>query len=138
MNIGAVRQAMETTLDVIPGVNVNAYVQAQPTPPGIQILPPSVVYDYAMGIGGFSKWTVIIQGFVALTSDIGAQKLLDTMCAPAGSNSVKALLEADKTLGGLIDTLQVADQTPARQVEQPPGNPMLLVEWHLSITAKGT
>lgn len=137
MNIGAVREAIADTLD-IPGVNVSPYVLAQPTPPGIQIIPPSVVYDYSMGASlGLDEWMFIVQGFVALTTDIGAQMLLDDLCAPAGSSSVKALLEADRTLGGLVETLHVTEQTAGRQVEQPAGNPMLLVEWRITIHAKG-
>lgn len=139
MNIGAVRQAIATVLDAIPNVNVSAYVLAQPTPPGIQIPPPAPIYDYTMGATnqGLSEWMFVIQGFVALNSDVAAQKVLDTLCAPSGAGSVKALLEADKTLGGLVESLRVMDQSPGRQVEQPPGNPLLLVEWHVQVLAKG-
>jgi hypothetical protein len=114
-------------------------VLAQPTPPGIQIIPPGVVYDYSMGSlsSGLNEWLFIIQGFVALTSDIGAQKVLDEMCAPSGNSSVKALLEADKSLGGVVETLRVTEQTPGRQVDPGSGNPMLLVEWRVMIHAKG-
>jgi len=139
MNLPAVRQAIADALQM-DGVQVSPYVLAQPTPPGIQIPPPSVSYSYTMGStgSGLNEWEFIIQGFVSLNSDIGAQQLLDDMCATSGSRSVRALLEADRTLGGTVETLVVTVQDPGRQVEQPPGNPMLLVEWHVTIYAKGT
>lgn len=129
MNVALVRASLAAVLEQ-DGVQTSAYVLAQPTPPGIQILPPAPVYDFSVG---HHDWTFTVQAFVALNSDIGAQIMLDEMCATTGARSVKALLEADRTLGGLVDSLTVRDQTMARQVEQPPGNPMLLVEWHLTI-----
>src|SRR5262245_1561052 len=137
MNLALVREAMAEALEGT-GVNVSPYVLAQPTPPGIQIPPPAVVYNYTYGTtNGLNEWTFLIQGFVSLNSDRGAQVLLDELCAQTGPLSVKALLEADTTLGGLVDVLTVTDQSPGRQVEQPPGNPMLLVEWHVTVIAKG-
>ena len=139
MNVATVRAAMATALDTIPNVQVNAYVQAQPNPPGIQIIPPGCVYDYSMGATnqGLSNWTFVVQGFVALNTDIGAQKTLDLMCNPSGPSSVKAALEADLTLGGTVEKLRVTEHSPGRQVEQVPGNPLLLVEWRVLVYAKG-
>jgi hypothetical protein len=136
MNIGAVRQAIASALAPIPGVQINPYALANPTPPGIQILPPSVAYDFAMS-GGVDEWTFVIQGFVSLSSDIGTQKKLDALCAPTGATSVKTLLEADKTLGGRVHALRVVSQDPGKVVERGGGNPMLLVEWRVQIFANG-
>jgi len=139
VNIAAVRSAMADTLDM-DGVQVSPYVLAQPTPPGIQIIPPGVVFNYSMNslLDGLNEWTFVVQAFVSLNSDVGAQMLLDELCAPSGTQSVRGLLESSNNLGGLVEDLTVTDQTPGRQVEQPPGNPMLLVEWHVTLRAKGT
>ena len=132
MNVTAVRNALADLLEDLGG-QASAYVLAQPTPPGFQIPPPAPVHHYAMGQPGMSQWAFVVQGFVALNNDIAAQMILDDWCATSGTLSVIKALEADKTLGGLVDNVVVTDQTPGRQVEQPPGNPMLLVEWHLTI-----
>src|SRR5262245_66358964 len=127
-DIPAIREAIRAKLDPIPGVQVSAYALADPTPPGIQIPPPGAAYDYSMGStgAGLNQWQFIIQGFVALTGDIGPQKKLDAMCAPSGASSVKALLEADRTLGGIVDSVQVTEQSPGRQVDNGSGKPPLL------------
>lgn len=135
-DISAVREAMRTALDVIPQVNVNAYAMAQPIAPGLQILPPAVEYDKSMA-RGLDTWMFVIQGFVAFNQDVSAQRLLDTMCAPAGANSVKRALEADSTLGGLVQDASVIDQTPGRLLELPGVSPLLFVEWRVQVWARG-
>ena len=119
------------------GVQVNPYALAQPTPPGLQILSGGNDYDQAM-VRGLDRWTFVIQGFVALNADIGSQVVLDQLCLPSGSKSVKAALEADRTLSVNVESLHVLSQSPARVVETGSGNPMLLVEWTVQILAKGT
>lgn len=135
MDVRRVREGLADALAGIPGVQVSPYVLAQPSPPGIQIIPPGATYNYSYGGPGvgLSEREFIVQGFVALTSDIGAQILLDDLCADTGPFSVRAAVELEPTLGGAVHTVTVTSQTPGRQVEQPPGNPMLLVEWHLTI-----
>jgi hypothetical protein len=134
MNVNAVRQAMADAL-AHPAMQVNAYAHSQPTPPGVQILPPSVVYDRTLG-RGHDDWTFVIQGFVS-GSDRGSQRLLDELIDTQGTFSVKNRLEADKTLGGLVEDMRVVAQSPARMVEMPGGNPMLLVEWSVLIYGRG-
>lgn len=135
MNIGTVRAAMVSALNagVTANVQINAYALASPTPPGLQIIPPAVNYDLAMN-RGLDEWTFVVQGFVAFTTDIGAQKLLDTLCNP-GAGSVKAALETDRTLGGAVQSLRVTNQSPGRMVEQAGGSPLLMVEWQVQILA---
>src|ERR1044072_8938710 len=96
--IAQVRQAMADAIAALVPWDVNAYVLAQPNPPGVQILPPSIDFDFAMHRGQ-DVWTFTVQGYVPLTSDVAAQQLLDELIAPTGG--MKDALEADRTLGGL-------------------------------------
>jgi hypothetical protein len=118
-----------------PSMQVNAYAHSSPTPPGVQILPPSVNYDMTM-TRGHDEWSFTIQGFVSGT-DRGSQRLLDELIDTQGQFSVKNRLESDKTLGGLIEDMRVTTQSTARMVEIPGGNPMLLVEWTVLIYGRG-
>ena len=128
---------MAASLSTIQDVQVNAYALAQPTPPGIQILPPAVTYDQAMH-RGMDTWVFIVQGFVAMTTDIGSQVLLDQMCAPTGASSVKHALESDVTLGGDVFSVHVLNQSPGRVVDFANGtSPMMLVEWQVEVRATG-
>ena len=137
MNLSAVRGDMAAALEGIEGVQVSPYALAQPTPPGIQIIPPGVTYDLAMH-RGYDDWLFVVQGFVALTTDVGSQVLLDQMCAPAGVSSIKAALELDRTLGGIVQDLHVLDQSPGRVADYAGVSPMLLVEWRVKVIALGS
>ena len=138
MQVSGLRSALQTALSTIPDVQVNAYALSQPTPPGLQILPPGVVYDKAMH-RGLDEWTVMVQGFVSFSTDVGSQVLLDQLCASTGSNSVKAALEADRTLGGVVETLHVLEQSPGSVVSLPnTSGQMLLVEWKVQVLARGS
>jgi hypothetical protein len=140
LNLSAVRGALADALENVAndqGVQVSAYALAQPTPPGLQIIPPGVQYDQAMH-RGLDTWIFIVQGFVALTTDVGSQVTLDQMCAPSGPGSVKAALEADKTLGGVVQDLHVLEQSPGRVADYAGVSPMLLVEWRVQIYALGS
>jgi hypothetical protein len=50
-----------------------------------------------------------VQVIVSKVSDRNAQSNLDGYCNPSGSSSVKAALESDKTLGGLVQDLRVTE-----------------------------
>jgi hypothetical protein len=102
----------------------------------LQILPPKNTYDLTFG-RGYDVWEFIVQGFVTLQSDIGSQRLLDELCASSGPTSVKAALETDPTLGGVCEKLQVISQSPGRQVNTADGSSMLLVEWTVTVWARG-
>jgi hypothetical protein len=136
LDVARVRKAIAANLSAISEVNVNAYAMAQPTPPGLQILPPSVTFDQSMQ-RGFDLWTFTVQGFVSLTGDVAPQMLLDELCAPAGPRSVKAALESDPTLDGLVSDASITEQTPGRVLETAGGSPMLVVEWNVQVWASG-
>lgn len=127
---------MATKLDPIADVNVNEYAQPAPTPPAIQILPPSVDYDFAMH-RGYDTWTFIVQAMVAYTADYSSQRLLDDLMT-TGPTSVKTLLEADQTLNGTTASVLVTRHDFRGKVETAQGSPMLLVEFTVEVIAGGT
>lgn len=96
-----VREGLATRLATIDGVQVSAYMLGSPTPPALHIIPPAIEYHQAMQ-DGFSEITVTVQAFVSLGSDIASQKRLDELRAPSGVSSVKAAIEGDRTLGGVV------------------------------------
>ena len=104
--LAELRAGLATNLGTIADVQVSAYMLGNPTPPTIHLLPEEITYDGAMG-RGMDTWTITVQAFVGLVSDVGAQKRLDQMLAPTGATSVKAAVEADRTLGGKCSDLRV-------------------------------
>lgn len=109
--MAVLREAIANNIkDSITNAQVSAYMLANPTPPAIHVLPGATEYHQAMG-GGAEWWEFTVQAFVAITTDIGAQKLLDKWLASDGSLSVKAAIESDDTLGGNCDGLIVTKRT---------------------------
>jgi hypothetical protein len=119
----------------VTGWQVSAYALANPTPPGMHIFPGEIQYDAAMR-RGHDDITFTVQAFVAYAADIGAQKNLDVLLAPSGEKSVKAALEADLTLGGLVDDLTVTESTGYRLADRSSG-PLLTVGWTVEVMAPG-
>ena len=74
---------MIAALEPVEDFEKNAYALSAPNPPGIQIVPPSVAYDFAMSRGQ-DEWTFILQAFVPFTADTAAQRLLDQVCSHGG------------------------------------------------------
>lgn len=95
---------LETQLDPTQ-IQVQGYLLANPTFPNVQIFPEKVDYDIGVRT---DRWTMTVQILVGTTLDVGAQINLDAYLAPSGVKSVKAALESDRTLGGLVDTLEVS------------------------------
>lgn len=114
------------------GIQVSGYLLGTPTPPTVQVLPRAKDYDRAFK-NGVDKRTFIVQGFVPVNEDVETQKLLDELMAPIGGKSVKALLEADKTLGGVIGGLQVTSDSGYSMQQHPAGFTTLLCEWTVDV-----
>lgn len=131
--VADLREALAASLSSLPGVQESAYVLGNPTPPSAEVEPAPVEYDLAMQ-RGLDRWRFIVRVFVGATSDIGAQKRLDDFIDPTGEMSVKTLLEADRTLGGACDSMQVTGCSgykayqPARS-----GVLMLGAEWTVQV-----
>lgn len=131
-----IRQALAHNLDAIPGVQVSAYMLSNPTPPAIEIQPAETVYDETFG-RGMDTWTLTIRAHVAQTLDVGAQRRLDRMLAPAGASSVKARAESDRSLGGLVEDLRVTRCAGYRVFVREGGAQTVGSEWTVQVLAPG-
>ena len=132
--IAQIREGIATNLATIADVQVSAYMLAQPTPPAIHVLPGEISYDRASA-RGLDEVMMLVQAFVAFSSDIGAQKRLDTMLAPSGAGSVKAAIESDPTLGGTVSDLHVRSASGYRSLLVEGRGLVLVVEWTVYIMA---
>ncbi len=96
--------------DRISGMQVLPYVRDQVLPPAADIRRGPMEYDQSM-VGGIHRLTILVRVFVASVMDKSAQAQLDSYLAPDGDNSIKAAIESDRSLGGLIDDLHVTGAT---------------------------
>lgn len=118
------------------GLRISPYMVARPQPPQAHIVPGEISYDRAMA-RGIDSLVLVIQVFVAVVSETSAQKRLDAYLAPSGSDSIKAAVEADRTLGGVVADASVVSASGYRVYEIGGRAPVLGAEWTVEILASG-
>jgi hypothetical protein len=110
MQFSDIREAVAKTIqDGIPGLRC--------APRMVQIHPPTAVieldhidYHDSMELSS-AVWFVNVTVLVSMNDVEAAQKSLDAYLSPDGDASVRAALEADETLGGVVSdvTVRLAD-----------------------------
>ena len=111
MTPSAVRAGLATALETITGLRCFDYVPDSLSPPAAVIEPLEVTFDEAMG-RGLDLYQAFILVIVGRMVDRSSSERLDAYLAGSGASSVKAAIEADKTLGGACSTLQVTEAFP--------------------------
>lgn len=95
-------------LATITGLRTSDFVPDDPKPPVAVVMPPTITYDKAFG-RGLDEYEFIVTVIVGRQSERSAQRLLDSLCAPTGSGSIKTAMESDRTLAGNIQDLRVTE-----------------------------
>lgn len=112
-----IADGIETRLATVSGLRVFDHVPDVFAPPCSFVLPGSIAYwgDFA---GGNAEVEVVITVVVGRTSDRAAQKSLYAYMSYSGASSIRAAIEADRTLGGVCQTLLVERADNIRMVAQ--------------------
>jgi hypothetical protein len=105
-SIASVRTGLKTRLATITGLNAYAVVPMTPNLPAGLVMPRSIDFDVSMARGSdLAVFDVLILVTESITEL--AQNQLDPYLAGSGSQSVKAAIEGDPTLGGAADWSRV-------------------------------
>ena len=100
------RDGLADRMSTIRGLRTSATVPDAPRPPVAVVMPDRVVYDLNARRGADTfLFTVIL--LVGRADDRAAQNNLDAYIV--GDSSIKAAIEADRTLGGVADTCRVTE-----------------------------
>lgn len=134
--LAQIRQGLAANLSALANVQVSPYMLANPTPPCVHLWPTAVNYDLTAQ-RGYDRWMFTVQAFVAIAADIGSQVLLDQFIAPSGAQSIKARLESNPTLGGLVDDVSVTNFENYQVYVREGGSPVLGANWIVEILAAG-
>lgn len=106
--IAEIRAGLQTRLATIAGVDTHAYPQESPNDLTLQVMGQDLIeYDQAMQ-RGLDRLTFVIQGFSGSPDSRAAHENLDVWLSPSGTSSVKAAVEGDITLGGVVVSARVA------------------------------
>lgn len=109
--LAQIRAGLKANLDLVytDPWTVTATTPTSPNPPAIDIQPAhpvAIEYDRSMG-GGADCIYLVVRAISQQGTDVDWQTLLDTLMDPRSSTSIKAAVEADKTLGGVVSWCRV-------------------------------
>lgn len=108
LDVNAVMDALGVALDTIDDLRVFDYPADTLDPPAAVVgLPTEIAYDYSKARGSDrATFPVFVAVGGAFSQD--SRDLLGPYLKGSGAKSIKAVLEADRTLGGACATLGVA------------------------------
>lgn len=98
--------ALGAALDTIAGLRVIDHPTDSYNPPCAVIEPNRVDYHGAFSTG-LVTYTFTVTVLVARTVDRLVLDRIDPYIAPTGASSVKAVVESDQTLGGVVQAVKV-------------------------------
>jgi hypothetical protein len=114
-SITTMRQALATNLATVPGLRTNSVIPEDPKPPIAIVTFERVDFDTSMGraLDTYLFRVIVIVGRVDTR---GAQTALDGYLSGTGTNSLKAAIESDRTLGGEANDLRVTSGDNLREL----------------------
>ena len=116
-NLSDIRKGLAGQLAQVRGLRVSEQVPEQINPPAAIITRATV--DYSLNAsGGLTEWSMQVQLVAGRMADQQSQRTIDAWLSWDGPQSVRAALEADRTLGGNCQTSRVttADALTSLQV----------------------
>lgn len=106
--LAAVRDGLKTRLATISGLRAHDVWPDQVNAPAALVRPISdPIQETLSGIQSW-RFEVVLVGYPAQQGMARGQETLDEYLAAAGSKSVAAALRGDRTLGGIVSTLDVS------------------------------
>ena len=101
-----VRDGLKTRLETISGLRAYDLIPDTVTPPAAVVGQLDFTFDID-NARGLDQAQVDVLVIVQRFSERSGQNLLDTYLAGSGATSIKAAIEGDRTLGGVVNTLRV-------------------------------
>ena len=101
-----VRDGLKTRLETISGLRAYDLIPDTVTPPAAVVGQLDFTFDID-NARGLDQAQVDVLVIVQRFSERSGQNLLDTYLSGSGASSIKAAIEGDRTLGGVVNTLRV-------------------------------
>lgn len=106
-DLSAIREAVAAAVDAATtGLNVAARYPGVIVSPAAVVVRRSTTFDTAFDIAADHQ--LAIRMFMSFADLQGSQERLDDWCAPSGAESIRAAIDADPTLGGLVDFCRIS------------------------------
>ena len=105
-----IRSGLATRIATISGLRTAATIPDQVNPPVAIVIPERLTYDDAYG-KGLVTYSFLVQVIVGKVSERTSQNKIDGFINPTGTTSIKAAIEGDKTLNGVVFDTRVTEVT---------------------------
>ena len=103
--VSQIRTGLATRLDTISGTHCYSYEPDVSIAPALIVASYSIDYDLVMGAGTTYEFDVLV--LLGRQVDRSFQEQIDSYLQPTGATSVKAAVEGDPTLGGVVSYAEV-------------------------------
>ena len=107
-NVRALREALAEAMGSVDGLRTSATVPDNPRPPIAIVMPERIVYDLNARRGADTFYFTVML-LVGRADDRASQNNIDQFIT--GDSSLKAAIEADRTLGGVANTCRVTEMS---------------------------
>jgi hypothetical protein len=111
-DLGDIREAVALALKAIPGLNEHPRYPKVINSPAAVVVRRETTYEPAFDVG--ADHTLAVRLFLSFADLAGAQGRLDDYCAADGVLSIRAAIDVDPTLGGVVDGCRVASAEDER------------------------
>jgi hypothetical protein len=135
VDIKAVRKGLQAAAAVIPDLQGYSYGQGALSIPAFFVADLELDFGSALEVG-MDVATFNCRALVSKVDELGGQELLDELMSRTGDMSVKAALEADRTLGGACVELFVSKVVGPRVFRQDLTD-YLGAQWAVQVTGRG-
>ncbi|WP_307869004.1 hypothetical protein [Umezawaea beigongshangensis] len=135
MDVTAVFQGLAEAVDTIPGLNCHPFLPDSISPPTFAPVDLEIAYNTTFG-NRVEFNPVRCRLLLSRADDKSGQRKLQQYLAASGPKSVKAAIEADRTLGGTCDSLHVMTVTGYGWYEHA-GTQYLGAQWDVRVIGKG-
>jgi hypothetical protein len=130
MGLQDVMTALGVRLRTIPNFRAYDFPSSRIEPPASVLSLPETGYDVTMG-GGSYPWVFPLWVLVSKADDKSSYNEMVPYLEAEGERSIRAILFADKTLGGACDTLDITNARP--QMVTVGGTEFLAIEFTLEV-----
>ena len=105
-----VRQGLAAALGTIDGLEVHAFRPGTITPPAAIVYPaPGAFLDYQVTMDAAADLRLVILVVVEWGEEQSAAEQLDAFIADSGPSSINGTVDANQTLGGIVDGCDVVN-----------------------------
>jgi hypothetical protein len=131
--VSQVSDGIKTALATVSGLRTYSFQPEQLNPPFAYPELTQVTYHRSMGLGDVEmQWTINV--VVGRYTDRTANDLLDQYLSPTGAKSIRAALESDKTLGGVVQTLILSSAADVTALNEADAN-FLQIQFQMTVHA---